>query len=218
LTSRQDGQLPRQPLGPQERPDGYPQELEADVRLSDGRLVHIRPIVPADAPGLAAAIAGADDETLRLRFLGWKPVLDDVTLQRLVVVDYRWRLALVALDANGVGAGIARYEGKAGEDVAEIAVAVAPQWRRLGLGSRLLRMLGEAAVARGIKQFVGYYLGDNDEVEGLVTASGLPHRGTVSRGLVETHLDLPPAPAPEPAGPHPWRPEPLSCQNPQLPA
>ena len=199
MTTGRDGGAPgAEPCEPPERPEGYPEELESDVRLADGRWVHIRPILPTDAPDLAAAIAGADAETLRLRFLGWRPVLDDATLQHLVSVDYRWRLALVALDAAGGGAGIARYEGRQGEEVAEVAVAVAPQWRRVGLGSRLLRALGEAAVARGIRRFVAYYLGDNSEVEGLVRASGLSHRATVSRGVVEAHLDLPP---PEPAGP-----------------
>lgn len=172
-------------------PDTYPVELVADVDLADGRSVHVRPIVPSDAPALAAALAGADAETLRLRFLGWRPVLDDATLRHLVEVDYRWRLALVAFDSAGGGVGIARYEGRPREEAAEIAVAVAPDWRNVGLGSRLLTMLGEAAVARGIRRFVAFYLEDNHDVEGLVKASGLPHRSRLSRGVVEAELDLP---------------------------
>jgi GNAT superfamily N-acetyltransferase len=166
-------------------------ELEADVDLADGRRVHIRPILPSDAPGLAAAIAGADAKTLRLRFLGWRPVLDDATLRYLVEVDYQWRFAVVAFDSAGHGVAVARYEGRAGRDAAEIAVAVAPAWRTVGLGSRLLTMLAKAAVARGIRRFVAYYLADNHDVEGLVTASGLTHRSQVSLGVVETELDLP---------------------------
>lgn len=173
------------------RPEGYPAELEVDVRVADGRLVHIRPILPSDAPTLAAAIAGADAETLRLRFLGWRPVLDDATLRYLVEVDYQRRLALVALNLAGNGVGVARYEGGSDEGAAEIAVAVAPGWRGVGLGSRLLRMLGEAAVARGFRQFVASYFVNNRDVEGLVKASGLPHRSQVSQGIVEVQLVLP---------------------------
>ena len=118
-------------------------------------------------------------------------VLDDATLRYLVEVDYQRRLALVALDAAGNGVGIARYEGGRDEGVAEIAVAVAPDWRGVGLGSRLLRMLGEAAVARGFRQFVASYFVGNRDVEGLVKACGLPHRSQVSQGVVEVQLLLP---------------------------
>jgi len=173
------------------RPQGYPAELAVDVRFADNRHVHIRPILPSDAPTLAAAIAGADAETLRLRFLGWRPVLDDATLRYLVEVDYRRRLALVAFDSAGHGVGVARYEGGPDEAVAEIAVAVAPDWRGVGLGYRLLTMLGEAAVARGFRQFVASYFVGNSDVEGLVKACGLPYRSQVSQGVVEVQLALP---------------------------
>jgi len=172
-------------------PERYPADLEVDIRLGDGRAVHIRPVVPSDGPQLAAAIASADSETLRLRFLGWRPVLDDTTLRHLVEVDYQWRLALVAFDVLNHGVGIARYEGQPGNDWAEIAVAVDPGWRQVGLGSYLLRMLGEAAVARGIRQLVALYFVGNSDVESLVRASGLPFQSQVSRGFVEARLTLP---------------------------
>lgn len=180
------------------RPAGYPAELEVKVKLADGRWVQVRPILPSDAPALATAIAHADAETIRLRFLGWHPVLNDTTLRHLVDVDYRCRLAVVALDSAGCGVGVARYEGRPDEDVAEVAVAVAPDWRRVGLGSRLLEVLAEAAVARGIRRFVAFYAVDNHDVDGLVKASGLPHRSQVSHGVAEAQLDLPPAHPPVP--------------------
>jgi len=186
---------------PAGRPEGYPAELEVDVRFADGRQVHIRPVLPSDAPMLAAAIAGADAETLRLRFLGWRPVLDDATLQHLVDVDYRWRLALVAFDPAGQGVGVARYEGREGEEAAEVAVAVTPEWRRVGLGSQLLTMLGHAAVDRGIRRFVASYLEENQDVEGLVTASGLPYRNHLSHGVIEVELTLSAVEPPEPPRP-----------------
>lgn len=173
------------------RPEGYPGELETDALLGDGRHVHIRPILPSDRPALAAAIASADAETLRLRFLGWRPVLDDATFRHLVEVDYQWRLALVAFDSADRGIGIARYEGRPGQDVAEIAVAIDPDWRRVGLGFRLLKMLGEAAATRGIRRLVALYFAGNHDVEGLVQSCGLPYRSLVSRGVVEAQLDLP---------------------------
>jgi len=158
--------------------------------LVDGRRVRVRPIVPDDAAQLADAIAQADEETLRMRFLGWSPSMDVAMVRHLVEVDYHLRLALVALDSNGRGVGIARYEGVEGDDCAEVAVAVSRDWRRVGLGGGLFLLLAQAAIARGIRRFRVLYLVENEEVARLLRASQLPSRSTVSRGVVEAELDL----------------------------
>ncbi|HXX91502.1 MAG TPA: GNAT family N-acetyltransferase, partial [Acidimicrobiales bacterium] len=112
-------------------------------------------------------------------------------------VDYQLRLALVALDSGSHGVGIARYEGVEGDDCAEVAVAVSRDWRRVGLGSGLFLLLAQAAIARGIRRFRALYLVENEEVARLLRSSQLPSRSTVSKGVVETELDLvaPPHPS-----------------------
>jgi GNAT superfamily N-acetyltransferase len=156
------------------RPRGYPKELETELTLADGRKVQVRPILPSDADQLRDAIEHADAETLRSRFLGGKPPTDDATIQRLVCVDYVHRLALVALDSDGTGAGIARYEGNDGSDTAEVAVAVDPAWRHVGLATDLLHLLGVAAHARGIRAFTATFFADNRDVHDIIRESGLP--------------------------------------------
>ena len=174
---------------------GYPEDLESELRLDDGRRARVRPILPTDAPALADAIAHADPATIRLRFLGGSPPHGDALVRHLVEVDYRWRLALIALDTAGQGIAVARYEGSPDRDSAEVAVTVAPGWRRVGLGSRLLALLATAAVARGIRRFTALYLIENHDVAGLVQASGLPHKTKWSMGVAETEIDLPPSPS-----------------------
>jgi hypothetical protein len=158
--------------------------------LRDGRLVTVRPITPQDLPALRDAIEHADAETLRMRFLGGRPPRDEASLHHLVEVDYSTRVALVALDESSHGVGIARYEGSPGSDIAEVAVTVAPGWRRLGLGTGLLVLLSQVAVQHGIRQFTATYLAENREVAGLVARSGLPHTSSVSAGVVEVQIDL----------------------------
>jgi GNAT superfamily N-acetyltransferase len=175
-----------------ERPTGYPADLERRVRLNDGRVVSVRPVLPSDIDGLRAAIATADERTLTDRFLGWHPSLSESDLHHLTEVDYRWRLALVAFDEEGGGVAIARYEGKPDEDVAEVAIAVDPDWRRVGLGSWLLTTLAEAAVDQGLRRFTAMYQADNSVVEGIVRASGLPRSCRISYGVAETEVDLTP--------------------------
>ena len=185
-----DGERPTKSPFSEQLPPGYPAELECELHLDDGRCVRVRPILPTDAPALADAIAHADPQTIRLRFLGGTAPHDDALVRYLVEVDYRWRLALVALDADGRGLAVARYEGSPGQDSAEVAVTVAPGWRRVGLGSRLLAVLASAAVRRGIRHLTAIYLVENHDVAGLVQASGLPHRTRWSMGVAETEIDL----------------------------
>jgi hypothetical protein len=176
-------------------PPGYPYELEDLVTLSDGRQVWVRPLIPADSGLLAEALARADPETLRRRFMGSTPpwlLLAD----RLATVDYRSRLALGGLDKDGELIAVTQYDGQTGSDTAEVAIAVDTRWCRVGLGTALLGRLAEAAVARGIRHFTAIYLVDNGPVDVLVRAvvraAGRPIRQSTSRGVTEVIFDLPP--------------------------
>ena len=151
---------------------GYPVDLEHSTVLSDGRKVFIRPIRPTDAAELRRAIAAADEQTLHTRFLG-APPHDEASIRRLAEVDYVHRLALVAFAPDGSGVGVARYEGACGDDAAEVAVAVAQGWRRVGLGSLLLHELGAAALHRGVLRFTALVLADNRQVLDVLHESGL---------------------------------------------
>ncbi len=170
-------------------PAGYPAGFERDVRLHDGRTVLVRPIVPADAPALAEAIRTADPETLRRRFLSGPPHLTPALLARLSTVDYQRRFAVVAIDPDtGRGVGIGRYE-TVSDGVAEVAVAVDPQWRRVGLATALVATLAEAAVARGIHAFSAWYLAENRPVAALLGAAG--GRQLIRDGIAECAVALP---------------------------
>jgi GNAT superfamily N-acetyltransferase len=173
-------------------PPGYPRDCEQEVTLRDGRQVLIRPILPSDAPELAEAIKTADPDTLRRRFLGGPPRVTPALLAHLTVVDYVRRFALVAVDAvTGRGVAVARYE-PAGEGVAEIAVAVRPDWRRVGLGTVLILCLAKAAAERGIHTFSASYLAENAPVAALVEDVGGLGRQVIKRGIAEFSLALTP--------------------------
>jgi GNAT superfamily N-acetyltransferase len=186
---------------PAKLPPGYPQEYQRELALHDGRRVLIRPILPSDAPELAYAIKTADPDTLHLRFLGGPPPVTPALLARLTVVDYLRRFALVAIDtATGRGVAIARYE-PAGEGVAEVAVAVRPEWRRLGLATVLVLLLAKAAAERGIHTFSASYLAENRPVAALVEDAGGLGRQVVEQGIAEFSLALEgPEPAAGPPG------------------
>lgn len=169
---------------------GYPVDLEHRVVLADGRDVLIRPVRVTDAEEMRTALAHADVETLHARFLG-APPRGEAAIHRLVDLDYVHRLALGAFAPDGRGVGVARYEGEIGSRLAEVAVVVDPGWRRVGLGSQLLRDLGAAAARRNITRFTALALADNAPVLALLRASGLPFNVVIESATSRIEIDLP---------------------------
>jgi RimJ/RimL family protein N-acetyltransferase len=147
-----------------ELPDGYPENLQGDFVLRDGRRVWIRPILPTDAADLTQAIADADSETLMHRFFTAAPNLSDKQIRYLSEVDYKKRLALVAADDEGRGVAVGRYEGHSDESVAEVAIVVASEWRSGGLATEMLRRLEEPARVNGFTMLDAVYMPENRPV------------------------------------------------------
>ncbi len=185
-------------------PPSYPQEYQRLVTLRDGRRVLIRPIQPSDAPALAESIESADADTIRRRFFGGHPRVTPELLDYLTTVDYTSRFALVAVEpASQRGVAIARYEPAEQDGTADVAIAVTPDWRDVGLATKLLRMLAQAASERGVHTFTGTYLADNRPVMALINEADEPANQVTSRGITEFSVPLPPgskAPGPDHEG------------------
>ena len=175
---------------PAGRPPGYPREYERHVMLPGGRWVLIRPILPSDAPELAEALNTADADTLRRRFLGGPPKVTPALLAHLTKMDYVRRFALVAIDpATHHGVAIAQYE-PAGDGVAEIAVVVAPAWRRAGLAGLLVQLLAEAAASQGIHTFTASYLAENRPIAALLRNADKLSTQRIEQGIAECSVAL----------------------------
>lgn len=171
-------------------PEGYPVAWERWVPLRDGRRVWVRPILPSDATELGAAIRDADPETLRSRFLGARPRVTPALLSRLSTVDYTRRFALVAFEPETErGVAVARYE-PLDDATAEIAVAVAPAWRRAGLATALVVLLAEAGMERGVRFLDASYLTENRPVEAMLAHTRTGARHLVAQGVAELAVTL----------------------------
>lgn len=172
-------------------PPGYPPEYESTARLADGRRVTIRPILPSDAPELAEAIRTADAATLRSRFLGGPPRLTEDVLDALTRIDYTSRFALVARN-RGRGVGIARYAvlptSANGSRAADVAVTVAPNWRRVGLATILVGLLARRALECDISHYSAVYLAENRPVAELAHHSNA--RVVIAQGIAQLSADL----------------------------
>lgn len=178
-------------------PPGFPRSLVRELTLRDGRHVYARPVLPSDEAPLRKAVEEADPETLRMRFLGGRPPQEDGDFQRLVCLDYDRRLAVAAFSPEGKGVGIARYEAIDDTDTAEVAVAVDPLWRQVGLATALMRLLADGAIRHRIRHFTAEFFASNLDVADMLGDAPVRYRSTQDdAGVVSADIVLPREPAP----------------------
>ncbi len=114
---------------------------------------------PADGPLLGRLFARLSVESVYRRF--FSPVSKaDVFEASLARVDHFDREAVAAL-VGGEVIGVAQYARRPGQHWAELAIVVADDWQRQGLGTRLIAALAERARAVGVEAFLVDIQGDN---------------------------------------------------------
>jgi acetyltransferase len=148
----------------------------ARVPLADGRVVWLRALAPADAPGLIALRQRLSDETVRRRFLHPLPRCDGRLAAELANVDQKQRVAIAAVPVRGAREpilGVARFH-TADSGQAELAILVEDAYQNLGLGRQMLQALLEEARQRALRSLFGHVLYGNEPVLRLLRGSGHP--------------------------------------------
>jgi RimJ/RimL family protein N-acetyltransferase len=155
------------------------------------RALEIRPLEPGDRSGLAAAFDRLSADSRHQRFLGPKPRLTEAELDALTLLDHINRDAVVAVErATGRLVAVARYAVHADDpDAADVAVTVADDWRRLGLGFALSRAVVRRAAASGIARLTGSAFHDNAASRGLMRKLGFRLCGRAG-SVIDFALDL----------------------------
>jgi acyl-CoA synthetase (NDP forming)/GNAT superfamily N-acetyltransferase len=164
--------------------EAYPAGWEADVVVSDGGVVHLRPIRPEDADGLVAFHATLSERTRYLRYFGPYPRISERDLHRFTHVDHRNRVALVAVLGDDL-IGVGRYDRLGERADAEVAFVVTDAQQGRGIGSVLLEHLAAAARERGIKRFVAEVLAENSRMVRVFTDAGYSAQYSYESGVVE---------------------------------
>jgi acyl-CoA synthetase (NDP forming)/GNAT superfamily N-acetyltransferase len=166
-------------------PYDYPRHWEADVVLSDGGTVHLRPIIPDDAQKILALHGRLSERTRYFRYFAPYPHMSQKDLTRFSVVDHHGRVAFGAFLGDELIA-VGRYERLADSDSAEVAFVVEDGHQGRGLGSILLEHLAAAARERGLARFVAEVLGENSQMVRVFRDAGY----RVSRAIEEGVLHL----------------------------
>ncbi|HVN45681.1 MAG TPA: GNAT family N-acetyltransferase [Steroidobacteraceae bacterium] len=158
------------------------------VRLHDGREVLIRRIRAGDLHALARFFAVLSPASRRQRFHGTMKEVPERLLREFTQPDPHEHVGLIAEAQTGLPreppllVGEARFVRARGSDAAEFALVVADDWRRVGLGSSLLRALLSHARSDGVQRLCGDALVDNEVTRSFLRSLGAQRSGGVERG------------------------------------
>lgn len=191
---------PDTPADPKEaersRAENYPRHWAADVLASDGRVVHLRPIVPSDGEALVLFHSKLSERTRYLRYFGPYPSMPQRDVLNFTTVDHSSRVALVATLGDEIIA-VGRYERLPQGDgnSAEVAFVVADAHQGRGLGPILLEHLAGAAAENGVRRFVAEVLSENRNMVTVFRQAGYQVSRTFDGGVLSLDFDIDPSDA-----------------------
>jgi GNAT superfamily N-acetyltransferase len=138
--------------------------------LADGRRLNIRPTERRDRDRLRRLFMRLTPESRYQRYLSPKPTLSERDLDRLLDIDHVKHEALAAVDdTTGAFEAVARYVQLPDQpEVAEVAIEVADDLHRQGIGMGLALRTIEQARANGFTRLIAITLHDNAAARSLL--------------------------------------------------
>lgn len=140
------------------------------------KAITIRPIRIKDEAMEAEFVRQLSPQSKHYRFLGAMKELPHAVLKQFCDVDGLHSMAFVAtVDDHGEQKqiGVSRYAPNSAEDTREMAVSVADDWQRQGLGTVLAQQLIDFARGQGIKTLYSVDLADNQAMHELADDLGM---------------------------------------------
>jgi GNAT superfamily N-acetyltransferase len=159
-----------------------------ELVLPDGQLVRVRPLVWSDRAIYERAVLNLSPRSRYFRFFSPMPRLSERLLDQMTHTDGRHHVAYLALtpdEATAVAA--ARYIRDSHDpETAELAIAVADDWQRRGVGRQLVGRMVEHARLAGLESLTGMAMRENRAATGLL--KGLGFSTVAASGPYSDHL------------------------------
>jgi len=152
--------------------------------------VHIRTLQGTDRDALLAFNEHVSDRSLYRRFFIVSRHAADAYVDQLLRPSSADHQALVGL-VDGELVGVASYE-RTGTECAEIAVLIEDRYQHMGIGTRLIEALADAARRNGIHQLVADVLTGNSPMIAMVRQLALPTSIRAEGDTVVMSLELEP--------------------------
>ena len=146
-----------------------------DITLRDGRVVHVRAMLPADEAEILQAFDRLSQDARYMRFMR---TVREVNVERLrkTLGSFPARgLGIVATVPAGDGidiVGTAIFVLGGDPSTCEFAITIAADYGGAGLGRTILTALIAAAKQRGLKEMEGFVLAANKPMLGLAARVG----------------------------------------------
>ncbi|MGI9596669.1 MAG: GNAT family N-acetyltransferase [Acidimicrobiales bacterium] len=172
-----------------DEPADYPAQWETHAVLKDGSTVEIRPIMVDDRAALAEFHSRQSRESIYFRYFRYRPELSDKELDHFTQVDYRDRMAFVAVLGNELVA-VARYEKWDDRPTAEVAFFVDDDHHGKGLATLMLEYLAAAGRDRGLSGFTATVLPENYRMLAVFRSAGFQVSTRFADGLIEVELGI----------------------------
>ncbi len=165
-----------------------------DVILRDGTTLRLRPPVEGDVPALVTFFAALSVRSRFLRFHGLA-LAGDRFVRTLVSPDWAEKGSLIGVmgetdDERVVAVG--NYVRLRDPSTAEAAFAVADDFQRKGIGTRLLEQLAQRAAAHGIEAFIAEVLPENQVMLSVFENIGFRATRVLDGGVVEVRFSIEP--------------------------
>jgi GNAT superfamily N-acetyltransferase len=161
-----------------------------------GLMLGLRPIHPNDKSALLAGFERLSDESRYQRFLAPMERLTSRQVRYLTEVDhvnhFAWAAGIISEDGEEIGVGVARYVRDPEDPTgAEIAVVVADDFQRRGIGTLLVEALLEVALDRDISGIAAFMFAENAAAVRIFERLGSAISPD-SPGVLRADLRLPP--------------------------
>jgi GNAT superfamily N-acetyltransferase len=164
---------------------------EEDVsctELLDGSAVSLRRLDSGDADDVVKLYEALTDDECYLRFFTMHPTHIHPAARSLVEQS-NGKYALGAFDSEGL-LGVANYVACSTPGYAEIAVVVAHAEHFRGVGTALLRRLGEIAKANGFHHLLAEVLAENHLMNRVISDAGWPCTRHLDSSVLHVEVDL----------------------------
>ncbi len=172
----------------------YPGELEECALLKDGRQITLRPIRPEDESAHYEFLSQCSAEDKRFRFFGIIGELPRVEMQKLTQIDYDREMAFIAKGPDDTGEtrtlGVVRAMTDPDNQVAEFAIIIRTNAKRLGLGRLLMEKIVRYCRSRGTGRIVGQALLHNQGMAALARSVGFDVRKNYDDDVFEFSMYL----------------------------
>ncbi|MBI2708472.1 MAG: GNAT family N-acetyltransferase [Actinobacteria bacterium] len=187
-TAAEPDLAPEDPAAP-----GFPAQWEADVVLTDGGTMHLRPIRPDDAARIERFHERQSPESIYFRYFSPRPRLTSRDLERFTNVDYVDRMAFVGLVGDEL-VGVARYDRFPGRTDAEVAFFVDDAHAGRGIATVLLEYLAARGREVGLARFSATVLPQNRRMQSVFRQAGFAVTSRFADGVVEVEFPIEPTP------------------------